>query len=142
MIWGVILFLTRRKKKSSMFCLVSWGCRKHRLHLCRGVRPRSPTCPGYDTKQSDGKFPVILDLWRMWSTSLLPSLPGPHRLRVVAPDMALSMGQIDLNCVLMLKLIFWNRSAFDIEPLLPLNWIVLNRTVLTFDCVWTKLHLY
>ena len=37
-------------------CLVVWGCRRHRLHLCRGVSP-PPTkeSPGYDTKASDGK---------------------------------------------------------------------------------------
>ena len=34
-------------------------------------------CPGYDTIQSDGEFPVILELWGMRSTPLLPSLPGP-----------------------------------------------------------------
>ncbi len=32
---------------------VGWGCRIHRLHLYRGVRPPHE-CPGYDTKQSDG----------------------------------------------------------------------------------------
>ena len=42
------------------------------------VRPPSPNeCPGYDTKQSDGKVPVMLKFWGMWSTSLLLSLPGP-----------------------------------------------------------------
>ena len=39
-------------------CPVGWGCRIHRLHLCRGVR--SPNeCPGYDTKQSDGEVPAM-----------------------------------------------------------------------------------
>ena len=59
--------------------------------------------PGYDTKQSDGEVPVMLDLWGMWSTSSLPSLPVPLRPGVVAPDRVLSMGQIELNCVLILK---------------------------------------
>ena len=49
-------------------CPVSWGCRIHRLHLCRGVRPPNE-CPRYDTKQSDGKVPVMLELWEMRSTS-------------------------------------------------------------------------
>ena len=31
-------------------------------------------CPGYDTKQSDGEVPVILELWGMRSTPSLPSL--------------------------------------------------------------------
>ena len=38
----------------------------------------------------------MLELWEMWSTSLLPSLPGPLWLRVVAPDKVQSMGQIEL----------------------------------------------
>ena len=49
-------------------------------------------CPGYDTKQSDGEVPAMLELWGMRSTLSLPSLPGPLWPRVVAPDMALSMG--------------------------------------------------
>ena len=47
--------------------------------------------PGYDTKQSDDEVPVILELWRMRSTPLLPSLPGPLWPRVVAPDQILFM---------------------------------------------------
>ena len=31
-------------------------------------------CPDYDTKQSDGEAPVMLELWGMQSTSLWPSL--------------------------------------------------------------------
>ena len=65
----------------------------------------------YDTKQSDGEAPVMLELWEMWSTSSLPSLPGPLWSRVVAPDKVLSMGQIELNCVLMLNQIVWNRNV-------------------------------
>ena len=33
-------------------------------------------CPGYDTKLSDGKAPV-LELWGMWNTPSLPLLPSP-----------------------------------------------------------------
>ena len=43
-------------------------------------------CPGYDTKQSDGEVPVMLELWGMRSTPSLPSLPGPLWPGVVAPD--------------------------------------------------------
>ena len=39
----------------------------------------------------------MLELWGMQSTPSLPSLPGPLWPRVVAPDRALSMGQIELN---------------------------------------------
>ena len=31
-------------------------------------------CPEYDTKQSDVEAPVMLELWRMCSTLLLPSI--------------------------------------------------------------------
>ena len=37
------------------------------------------------------------------STPLLPLLPGPLWPRVEAPDWVLSMGQTELNCVLMLN---------------------------------------
>ena len=39
----------------------------------------------------------MLELWRMWSTPSLPSLPGPLLPGVVAPDWVLPMGQIELN---------------------------------------------
>ena len=47
---------------------------------------------GYDAKQSDGETPVMLELWGMQSTPLLPSLPSPLWPGVVAPE----MGQIKL----------------------------------------------
>ena len=43
---------------------------------------------------------------------------------VVAPDRILSMGEIELNFVLMINWIVWNRPVFDIETVLILNWIV------------------
>ena len=33
--------------------------------------------PGYDTKKSDGKAPVMLEFWEMRSTLLLLWLSGP-----------------------------------------------------------------
>ena len=50
------------------------------------------SCPGYDTKQSDGEVPVMLELWGIWKTLSLLSLPGPLWPCVVAPGRALSMG--------------------------------------------------
>ena len=50
--------------------------------------------------------------WGMQNAPLLLSLPGQPWLGVITTDRVLSMGQIELNCVLML------------------NWIVGNRTVL------------
>ena len=41
----------------------------------------------------------------------------------------------------MLNLIVWKRTVFDIETVLTLNGFVRNRTVLVFDCVWTKIIL-
>ena len=73
------------------FCPVGWGCRIHRLLLCRVVRP-SNEGPGYDTKQSDGEIPEMLELKGMRSTHLLSSLPGPLWPGMVAADRALSMG--------------------------------------------------
>ena len=65
-------------------CPVGWGCRIHRLLLCRGVRP--PWVSWYDTKQSDDEVPAMLELWGMKSIPLLPSLPCPLSPGVVAPD--------------------------------------------------------
>ena len=116
----------------------SGGCRIHRLHLCREVRPppkecpvaqsdvaveytgcfsaegwdSSNECPGYDTKQSDAEVPVMLGLWGMLGTPSLPLHPGPLWPGVVAPDRVLSMDQIELNCALMLNWIVWNRTVF------------------------------
>ena len=52
--------------------------------------------PGYDTKQSDGEVPIILEVWGMWSTPLLPSVPRSLWSSVVAPDQVLAMGLIEL----------------------------------------------
>ncbi len=60
-------------------------------------------CPEYDAKQFDGEVPVMLKLWGMWSTPSLPSLPGPLWPGVVVPDRIISMGQIELKCILMLN---------------------------------------
>ena len=59
--------------------------------LQRGKTPPNE-CPVYDTKQPDGEVPAVQELWGMRSTPSLPSLPGPLRPGVVAPDRALSMG--------------------------------------------------
>ena len=45
----------------------------------------------------------MLELWGLRSIALVPSLTGLHWSGVVAPDRDLSMGQIELNCVLMLN---------------------------------------
>ena len=45
----------------------------------------------------------MLELWKMQNTPSFPSLPGPLKPGVVAPGRVLSMGQIELICVLMLN---------------------------------------
>ena len=60
-------------------------------------------CPRYDTIQSDGEVPVMLERWGMWSTTSLPSLPDQLWLGVVAPDRDLSMSQIEVNFIFMLN---------------------------------------
>ena len=77
--------------------------------LQRGKNPLLNKCPGYDTKQSDGDVPVMLELWGMQSTTSLPSLPSPLGSGVVVPNRFLSMGQIELNYVLILNWIAWSR---------------------------------
>ena len=79
---------------------VGWGCRIHRLHLCREVRfPLPNECPGYDTKQPDGEVPVMLEFWGTLSTPSLSLLPGPLRPGEVASDRV----QIERKCLHMLN---------------------------------------
>ena len=55
--------------------------------FAEGVRP-SNECSGYDTKQTDGEVPVMMELWGMRSPTLLLLLPGPLWTGMVAPDRA------------------------------------------------------
>ena len=96
---------------------VGWGCRIHRRLLCRGVRLPNE-CPVCDSKQPDGRVPVILEIWRMLSTPSLPSLLRRLWPGVVAPDRFLSMGQKELKCVRMLNWITWNRTVL-------INWTLM-----------------
>ena len=52
-------------------CSLCWDCRIPQLRLCRGVGLASNECPGYDTKQSDGETPVMLELWAMWNSPFI-----------------------------------------------------------------------
>ena len=45
----------------------------------------------------------MLELWRMQSTPSMPSHLGPIWPVVVTPDRVLSIGQLELNSVLMLN---------------------------------------
>ena len=46
----------------------------------------------------------MLELWGMQSTLSVPLLPGPLWPKVARPDRVLSMGEIELNCVLKIEL--------------------------------------
>ena len=110
--WLLISLVDLLNVTWSLFCPVGWGCRIHRLLFCSGVRPPSNECLEYDTKQSDGEGPVMQELWKTQSTTSFPSLPGRLRPGVVATDRVLSIGKIELNCVLILNWIVWNRTVY------------------------------
>ena len=114
----------------------SWSCRIHWLHRCSRVKPFN-ACPGYDTKKSDGEFPIMLELWGMWGTTSLPSFSGRLWPGVVAPDRDLSMGLIGPISVLMRNWIVWNKIVWyfvlHLNCVLILNWIVWTGTI--FDWV-------
>ena len=93
---------------------ISWVCRIHRLHLIYWVGT-TKEYPGYDTKQFHGKAPVILELWGMQTTPTLPSLPRPLWPGVKAPDRVQSMGLKEINCVLMLNWIVWNKTVLTLK---------------------------
>ena len=101
-------------------------------------RSKTPNneCPRYVIKQSDGEIPVMVKLWKMGNTPLLPSLPGPLWPGVRAPDRVISIGQIELNCVLMLNWIVWCRTLLEKQgrdrkwcaPVDPRIWPIKSRT--------------
>ena len=66
----------------------------------------------------------------MLSNPSLPSLPGLLWPGVVLSDWFLFIGQMELNCVLMLKWIVWNGTFWEIEPVyLCKTELFLKRTV-------------
>ena len=103
-------------------CRVAWGCRIHKLLHYRGVRPPPHEWAGYDTKQSVGEVPVMLELWGMQSTPSLSLLPSSLWPGVVAPDRVLSIGQIELNCVAL----DWTVLTFKLRIYAELNCLKWN----------------
>ena len=127
-------------KPKHQYCPVGWGCKIHRLHLCWRVRPPQRVSR-YDTKQSDGEVPVMLELWGIRGTPSWSSLPGPLWLGVVVSDRVLCIGQIELNCVLMLNWIARNKTALIfLNFVLMQNWIVWNRTDFDIETLNTKMN--
>ena len=85
----------KKKKKKVLYKIQFYHKKKQSLQM-RNPPPPLNECPRYDSKKSDGEALLMLKLGGMWSTLLLPSLPGPLWLGVVAPDRVLSMSQIEL----------------------------------------------
>ena len=90
----------------------------------------------------------MLEIWGMQSTSSLLSLPGPLWTRVVTSGRVLSIGQIELSCVLMLNWIARNKTVLTLKQrtysnlkrlkwncFCMLNWNVRNRTVFDIETV-------
>ena len=92
----------------SWWSSLGWGCRIHQLHLCIGVQFSVLI---WRKTASDNKVPVMLEHWRIQSTSSLPSLPGPLWIVAVARDKG-PMDQIELHCILMLNWIVWNKTVY------------------------------
>ena len=95
--------------------LVGWGCRIYRLHLCKVVRLLDMRLNNLIVKLQNA------GVWRMRSIPSLPSLPVSLWSGVVAPERVLSMVQIELNCILMLYWIVWNRTVYMYKLDLALN---------------------
>ena len=116
---------------STYICICMWlykSSRIHLLHLCSEVGLlQSVSCN--DTKLCDVEVPVMLVLWRMQFNPSLPSFSGPLLPGVVAADRVLSMGQIELNCVLMLKWYAW------IITFLTFNSVLKNYTYTKLNCL-------
>ena len=85
----------------------------------------------YDPKQSYGETRLMVELWGIQSTPLLPSLPGPLCRGMVAPCKVLPMDQIELNCGIMLNWIVWNRTVYTYKTGLVSNnlqWLMCHQT--------------
>ena len=93
---------------------LGWGCRIHRLLLCRGVRTPPTTSVLYMTLNN---LMMRFQQWwsfREWEVPLsLPSLPGPLCPGVVAPDKGPIYGLNRTNGILMLNWIIWFLSLFN-----------------------------
>ena len=93
-------------------------------------------CPGCDSKQSDGESPEMGK-----STHSLVLLPSRLWPGVVALDKILSIGQIELICILTLNWIVWNRTVFKLcankKTVLMLNSMDVVRKRIS-DKSWTK----
>ena len=78
---------------------------------------------------------VILELCGIRRTPSLPSLSGPLWSGIMETDWVLSIGQVELNCVLMLKWIVWKKLFLYLivckqkKIVLKVTFIVWNRPI-------------
>ena len=98
-------------------------------------------CLVYDNKQSDVKISVILKVWKMQNTHSLPSFLCPFCPWVIAHEKALCLGQIELNCVLILNWIAWKRTAltFKLRIYANLNCLKWNCFGMRNSVVWNRI---
>ena len=73
---------------------------------------------------------------RNWNWTSLPWLPGPLWSEVVAPDRVRSRGQIELNRVLTVNWIVWNRTVFKFNYVFALD---ITETSYLWEKNWFKL---
>ena len=86
----------------------------------------------------------MLEVWGMRSMPPLSSLLGPFWSGVVAPVRVLSMGQVELNCVLMLNWIAWKRTVltFELHSYAKLNCLKCNWIVKIGISFWHRNYTY
>ena len=124
-----LMLLAEREDSSRYFlCTVYWGCRIHRLHLRRGVRPPPPT------SVQDMILNNLMVRFQWWWC--FRECGTPHfiaialrstRRRVVAPDSPV-YGLNRTKLILMLNWIVWIRTV-------GLNWIVWKKCFWQLSCV-------
>ena len=105
-----------------VLCLIGWGCTIHQQQVSWEVRPPANKCPNMTLNNLMVRFRWCWSFGEYGVPLSLPMLPGRLSPGMVTPDRVLSMGQIELNCVLMPNWILWIRTVW-------LNWIAWNRNV-------------
>ena len=86
--------------------------------------------PGYRIKQSDGEAGALGNA----ANPFIAIAPGTTLAWSGCSDRVLSMGQIDLNCILMLNWIVWKRSVF-------INELYLFELLVIYSNTWDHLTL-
>ena len=111
----IFLIHTNNHRKSIGWNMVTQLGLQNTLTASLQKGKNSPLRSVLDMTQSDGEGSVMLELWGMGSTPLLPLLPDPLWPHMVAPDKSPIYGLNRTNGVLMLNWIVW------------LNWIAWNK---------------